>query len=315
MSVRMSILQLLRIRSPKFDLRLAIFAVLFALLFISCRTVGVAEPEIPARFPSTLLILDDLEAQEHIMRTFARAHPEKITDVQFIDNDWSMLVNGERFFFANGRFLPESERHRWEEFYPYDFYAYPWVGTMQERLAAFANPVRSVGSSFLFDALYSSPTKGESWNQQVLYSFLGVKMVVHRFVAPLLDIVQERIRYASLTDPSIDEWIAELQTTPPIFGWNWRTIAGTNRRSLHSYGIAIDLLPVHMAGRHTYWQWSGANFDFDNLWAPPQAVIAAFRSFGFIWGGNWNLIDTMHFEYRPEILLLNGIVPEHLRDH
>jgi hypothetical protein len=35
-------------------------------------------------------------------------------------------------------------------------------------------------------------------------------------------------------------------------------------------------------------------------------VIKIFEEYGFIWGGNWALIDTMHFEYRPELLLLNG---------
>jgi hypothetical protein len=36
-------------------------------------------------------------------------------------------------------------------------------------------------------------------------------------------------------------------------------------------------------------------------------VIRIFESFGFIWGGKWRYYDTMHFEYRPEILVLSGI--------
>jgi hypothetical protein len=285
---------------------------MLATLLLGCRTVPIPEPEIPPRLPSTLLILDDPEAQERLMLTFAKAHPSKITDVQFMDNDWTMLVNGARFFFAHGRFLPEDLRHRWEEFYPYDFYAYPWVGTVEERRATFRNPVRSVGSHFLFDTLWASPTEEASWLQQVTYYFLGVKMLVHNYVRPFLDRVQERIRIDAETDPSINEWIAELQPGPPSGGWNWRYIAGTNRRSLHSYGIAIDLLPVDMRGRHTYWQWGADELDFDNLWLPPQTVIEAFREHGFLWGGNWSLIDTMHFEYRPEILLLNGFTIWHL---
>jgi hypothetical protein len=300
-------------RSP-----LVIFAALMTVSFMGCRSVPITVDvpitgqEIVARLPSTLLILDDLDAQERIMRVFAHAYPGRITDVSFIDNDWTMLVNGRRFFFANGRFLPEFVRARWLEFEPYDFYVYPWVGTIEERLAIFDNPVRSVGSSFLFDALYFSETVGASWEQQVTYSFLGVKMLVHNYIAPLLDRVQERIRTAIAADPAINEWIAELRTTPPNFGWDWRYIYGTNRRSLHSYGIALDFLPRDLRGRHTYWQWSGTGIDFDNLWLPPLAVIEAFREYGFLWGGNWNLIDTMHFEYRPEILLLNGFTIRHL---
>jgi hypothetical protein len=26
---------------------------------------------------------------------------------------------------------------------------------------------------------------------------------------------------------------------------------------------------------------------------------------GFIWGGKWPMYDTMHFEYRPELILLS----------
>jgi len=290
---------------------LVLCSALAALLFIGCRTVHVPEPEILLpRLPSTLLILDDLEAQERIMRTFAQAYPGKITDVEFINNDWTMMVNGVRFYFANGRFLPGDLRERWEEFDPYDFYAYPWVGTVEERLAIFENPIRSVGSVFLFDTLWASPTISDSWLQQVAYTFLGVRMLVHNYIANLLDRVQKRILAYAETDLSIKEWIAELQPGPPSGGWNWRYIAGTNRRSLHSYGIAIDLLPIDLRGRSTYWQWG--TVDFDNLYLPPAAVVRAFEFYGFLWGGNWSLIDTMHFEYRPEILLLNGFVIEHL---
>jgi hypothetical protein len=36
----------------------------------------------------------------------------------------------------------------------------------------------------------------------------------------------------------------------------------------------------------------------------PDAVVAAFERHGFVWGGKWLFFDTMHFEYRPEILIL-----------
>jgi hypothetical protein len=34
----------------------------------------------------------------------------------------------------------------------------------------------------------------------------------------------------------------------------------------------------------------------------PQEVVAIFEKRGFIWGGKWYHFDTMHFEYRPELL-------------
>lgn len=296
-----------------------LFLILLAIgLLPGCRSIPeTITAEIPAEespyrklapVASTLAILDNLEAQERIMRTFAKAYPTKIGGVEFLNNDWTMLVNGRRFYFANGRFLPEELRDQWENYHPWDFYMYPWVGTIEERRAALRYPVHSVGSPYLFDTLYFSPTIDASWEMQVKYSFLGVKMLVHSYIAPKLDRVSARIRAAALNDPSIDEWIAELRTSPPSFGWNWRNIAGTNRRSMHSYGIAMDLLPRNLRGRLTYWQWGASDtVSPETHYLPPDAVIAAFRNYGFIWGGNWDMFDTMHFEYRPEILLLNNI--------
>jgi hypothetical protein len=34
----------------------------------------------------------------------------------------------------------------------------------------------------------------------------------------------------------------------------------------------------------------------------PEEIVAIFEKHGFIWGGKWYHFDTMHFEYRPELL-------------
>ena len=36
--------------------------------------------------------------------------------------------------------------------------------------------------------------------------------------------------------------------------------------------------------------------------AIPLQIVDVFERHGFIWGGRWNHFDTMHFEYRPELL-------------
>lgn len=81
----------------------------------------------------------------------------------------------------------------------------------------------------------------------------------------------------------------------------WRKIAGTDRMSTHSYGIAFDL----NAALGGYWRWSGrAEGDagaYDNR-IPPEVVVA-FERRGFVWGGKWHHFDGMHFEYRPELIL------------
>ena len=83
----------------------------------------------------------------------------------------------------------------------------------------------------------------------------------------------------------------------------WRTVRGTNSRlSPHSFGIAIDLNTKYS----NYWQWdckcTSENVDLSYKNKIPQGIIDIFEKHGFIWGGKWYHYDTMHFEYRPELL-------------
>ncbi len=80
----------------------------------------------------------------------------------------------------------------------------------------------------------------------------------------------------------------------------YRTIKDTNRLSMHSYGIAIDLSP----SKTEYWKNEATdelvNLDYHN--SMPLEIVSIFEKYGFIWGGRWYHYDTMHFEYRPELL-------------
>jgi len=79
-----------------------------------------------------------------------------------------------------------------------------------------------------------------------------------------------------------------------------RVIAGTNRRSAHAYGTAIDINVPHS----DYWRWrkpkADGRFPYHNR--IPYEIVRIFEEHGFIWGGKWYHYDTMHFEYRPELL-------------
>ena len=83
----------------------------------------------------------------------------------------------------------------------------------------------------------------------------------------------------------------------PIGGtFKWRYIAGTKRLSVHSFGAAIDINVKYSA----YWRWSRGAYKYQNR--IPKEIVKAFERHGFIWGGKWYHYDTMHFEYRPELL-------------
>lgn len=82
----------------------------------------------------------------------------------------------------------------------------------------------------------------------------------------------------------------------PGGGFNWRRIAGENVLSMHSFGIAFDINVAFS----DYWRWSGGVKDYRNR--IPCKIGEVFERHGFIWGAKWFHFDTMHFEYRPELL-------------
>ena len=92
------------------------------------------------------------------------------------------------------------------------------------------------------------------------------------------------------------DYVRPLQGT-----FNCRPIAGTGRLSAHGLGIAIDIAAAHSH----YWQWSKPDASGRIIYKNdiPWEIVRVFEKHGFIWGGKWYHYDTMHFEYRPELLM------------
>lgn len=85
----------------------------------------------------------------------------------------------------------------------------------------------------------------------------------------------------------------------PNGAYNWRKIANSNNTSVHSFGIALDI----DVNNSNYWLWDKTNrnkYQYKNK--IPLEIVEIFEKYGFIWGGRWYHYDTMHFEYRPELL-------------
>jgi len=128
--------------------------------------------------------------------------------------------------------------------------------------------------------------------QQIRMRFLGLPVRVHRLIASALGRVAARLEEARKHDRSLDPFLHRLSG-----GFAERKIAGTDRTSAHAFGIAIDL----DKSMSDYWRWQKTK---PIRWRNriPQAIVDAFEAEGFIWGGRWYHYDTMHFEYRPELL-------------
>lgn len=97
--------------------------------------------------------------------------------------------------------------------------------------------------------------------------------------------------------PELKDYITDIGGT-----FNWRLIKGTQRLSMHSFGMTIDINTKFS----NYWEWdcrcTNEETQLKYINKIPQLIIDIFEKNGFIWGGKWYHYDTMHFEYRPELL-------------
>jgi hypothetical protein len=136
-------------------------------------------------------------------------------------------------------------------------------------------------------------TREEVAGELTKVRFFGLRYPFHRLAAPALERVVERLGPAVKENPKLRPFLTSIGGT-----WSWRRIARSKNLSAHAWGIAIDL----NADRAHYWRWTrrGELLVWRN--SVPQAIVDAFEAEGFIWGGRWQHFDTMHFEYRPELL-------------
>ena len=86
---------------------------------------------------------------------------------------------------------------------------------------------------------------------------------------------------------------------PSAGTYNCRTVADTGQPSMHAWGAAIDINTAY----GDYWLGQRSSIEAGGyLNRIPFEIVEIFERHGFIWGGKWSHYDTMHFEYRPELL-------------
>jgi D-alanyl-D-alanine carboxypeptidase len=169
-------------------------------------------------------------------------------------------------------------------------------GPLANPPAVDADPGRFRNTAF-FTKMYGDCQKGEvsprlvslawlpkTWGKTInITSINGVDAQL-RAVSAEIDELPEKIKRAAY----------------PIAGtYNCRTVADTGQPSPHGYGIAIDLNTTFS----DYWYWRPHDGAIVYRNRMPEKIVAIFEKHGFIWGGKWYHFDTMHFEFRPELIV------------
>lgn len=257
-----------------------------------------------------------------VCHALGEAYPEAVEDLGFRRGDWAVKVRGRWFYWEGGRFLPESLREQRENYSAHPFY--PYAAAHKPPLRKFSPAEREALEALLrqreerplsrcpelHNALYRLHDEESAWKIMKTTYFMGFQVMIHRDLLEDLARVEERLAAEMENDPALKEYIESVDF---LTGFNWRPIDGTRSLSNHSYGIAIDIIPKDYRGKRAYWRWFKDEISrwyelpWENRYAPPASLVRAFEAEGFLWGGKWFFFDGIHFEYRPEILILNGL--------
>jgi hypothetical protein len=144
-----------------------------------------------------------------------------------------------------------------------------------------------------FDRMYGDCFKGEVAKKLVKVAWLP-KSGGGSVMITSVNGVADQLRAVSA---ELDALAPDLKAHafPSAGTYNCRTVKDTGNRSMHAWGAAIDLNTKYS----DYWLWSKGGGYRNRM---PMEIVEIFERHGFIWGGKWGHFDTMHFEYRPELL-------------
>jgi D-alanyl-D-alanine carboxypeptidase len=244
------------------------------------------------RFALTVLILglaaDRAAAQQRALDDLIHAYPAELagytaTDLIWRDGTRMSLAAGDDSSFAamlrNGSILAQLSM------------PYP-RGIATDGLGADDDAGRIRNRAF-FDKMYGDCTRGE-----VAPHLVPVIWLPHHWghtlrVTAINGVASALAAVSAELDNQPDSLTRYLY--PPGGTYNCRSVADAGQASMHGWGAAIDINVAHS----DYWLWHHEG-------APPRPIpaiiVETFARHGFIWGGNWAHYDTMHFEYRPELL-------------
>jgi hypothetical protein len=262
---------------------------------------------------------------QQVLQALRVAYPDKVQAIERRDGDWAIQVADTWFYWEGGRLLSASQRPRAREYEPIPFYAYPSElpevpeysdverEALEARVAGMEEdpPRRYYG---FYDAIWRAPDEASAYARQKTIFFLGMKTMVHRELLEDVASIEEEILALARESTEVQ---AFLERVSWVAGYHFRNVDGTGFRSNHSYGAALDLLPERFDGEQAYWRWTMRDnitwYEVPNedRYLVPMAIVRIFEHHGFVWGGKWRFFDTIHFEYRPEILILNGYEIDH----
>lgn len=244
------------------------------------------------------------------VNAFIKAYGKIIDEVGIEDGEIFFRISGKKIYYRGGKMLGGKNLARQEE---YNLFFYKYNPGPLIYLPPHSEYPR-FRSSDVLDAMFGY-TEREIRSTCQWVSFLGRRAFMQELTVAPLKRVEARIQELADSSKEVRDFISEIAL---IYSFKKRKVIGTDNMSYHAYGLALDIIPRSYQGKHVYWRWSSelgidwSSIPLNRRWQPPTGVILAFEENGFVWGGKWFHFDTVHFEYRPEILILAGLRPSQI---
>jgi len=210
------------------------------------------------------------------------------SSIKACENNYIIMQNGQKFIYDDGRKKSFNELLNSPDIE--DMFKFRYLRGWVKRMSKNYDPGR-IRYEKLFRAIYGNSASEVKRNLTYIRWVDGKSILVTKKEG-VANALRAVARELNSLPPEYKKYLYPIGGT-----FKWRKIAGTNRLSVHSFGAAIDINVKYSA----YWRWSKGAYRYQNK--IPKAIVDIFERHGFIWGGKWYHYDTMHFEYRPELVI------------
>lgn len=244
------------------------------------------------------------------------AYFDIISDFAYKKNSAAFFIHNVWIYYDEGRMASEEYLGKTE--YQSIFYSYSLTPLTKayppEEILAYTRPSDFYQALLNVSCCTRSVSRNKDFSTEVAHatrehSFLNKTVRMHPMAGKALQAVDADLHKLRQYDAGVHAFLVKIKD---VFGYANKTVLRTQSSniSMHALGLAVDIIPHSYEGKEVYWVWTRNNYpkkwkdiSLEKRWSVPNSVVYVFQEHGFIWGGKWNNFDTIHFEYRPEILL------------
>ena len=265
----------------------------------------VYQKNLSHEFIEQLSYVKDRKVLQHITAIIL-GYPNIIKEYywDFNSSDFVFHINDKKIYYADGKMLFHSNLKN-KDLYHTIMYPY-LLDPIYDVYDSIFNANKNLHVVIRATDFQNAITRNQVPSQLKSVYFLGNKITVHLLIADILSSIEKQILELAKNNIEVSDFLNDIYQ---VSSYSNRKVQKSENISMHSFGLALDFLHINYDRKAVYWQWSKVIYpnkwnklSLENLWLIPKEIVSVFENHGFVWGGKWKKYDTIHFEYRPEII-------------